>query len=77
MEGVRTGNWLTKSEAERPINRPDTGTLKGCRDRAILAVMIGCGLRRGRRTRVSGLETAVEDQVPEGFQRYLGDMQYT
>ena len=45
-QGVRTGNWLSKSQAEQLINRPDTNTLKGRRDRAILAVMIGCGLRR-------------------------------
>src|SRR5215471_13347731 len=46
VQGVRTGNWLTKGQAERLINSPDTTTLKGRRDRAILAVMIGCGLRR-------------------------------
>jgi site-specific recombinase XerD len=46
VEGTRTGNWLTKAQAEKLINRPDTSTLKGRRDRAILAVMIGCGLRR-------------------------------
>jgi hypothetical protein len=40
-QGVRTGNWLTKHQAEQLINRPDTGTLKGRRDRAILAVTIG------------------------------------
>jgi integrase len=28
------------------INAPETDTLKGLRDRAILAVLIGCGLRR-------------------------------
>ena len=45
-EGVRTGNWLTVRQAEELINAPDTGTLKGKRDRALLAVLIGCGLRR-------------------------------
>ena len=45
-EGVRTGNWLTARQAETLINTPDTATLKGKRDRALLAVMIGCGLRR-------------------------------
>src|SRR5215831_5735589 len=45
-QGTRTGNWLTKRQAETLINRPDATTLKGRRDRAILAVMIGCGLRR-------------------------------
>ena len=44
--GIRTGNWLTRFQAERLINAPDISTLKGKRDRALLAVMIGCGLRR-------------------------------
>jgi site-specific recombinase XerD len=44
--GVRTGNWLTKSEAQKLLNSPDINTLKGLRDRAILAVMLGGGLRR-------------------------------
>jgi site-specific recombinase XerD len=45
-EGTRTGNWLTKQEAQKLLNAPDTDTLKGLRDRAILALLIGCGLRR-------------------------------
>jgi len=45
-EGVRTGNWLTVHQAEKLINTPNTATLKGKRDRALLAVLIGCGLRR-------------------------------
>jgi len=45
-EGIRTGNWLTVHQAEKFINAPDTETLKGKRDRALLAVLIGCGLRR-------------------------------
>lgn len=44
--GRRTGNWLTKEEAQIWINAPDIKTLKGIRDRAILAILIGCGLRR-------------------------------
>ncbi len=44
--GVRTGNWLTREQAQELLNAPDTSTLKGLRDRAILAVLIGCGLRR-------------------------------
>ncbi|PWT80795.1 MAG: integrase [Acidobacteria bacterium] len=46
IEGTRTGNWLTKKQAEALINKPGIETLKGKRDRAMLAVMIGCGLRR-------------------------------
>lgn len=46
QQGVRSGNWLTKEQAQELINSPDTNTLKGLRDRAILGVMIGAGLRR-------------------------------
>lgn len=46
QEGTRTGNWLSKQEAQKMLNAPDTDTLKGLRDRAILAVLMGCGLRR-------------------------------
>ena len=44
--GVRTGKWLTLKQAQELIRTPDITTLKGLRDRAILAVMIGGGLRR-------------------------------
>ena len=46
QRGRRTGNWLTREEAQRWLNAPDVKTLKGIRDRALLAVLIGCGLRR-------------------------------
>jgi len=44
--GTRTGNWLTLAQAQRLLDAPDIGTGKGVRDRAILAVLLGCGLRR-------------------------------
>ena len=44
--GVRLGNWLTPEEARRLLQAPDSDTLKGKRDRAILAILLGCGLRR-------------------------------
>lgn len=44
--GVRIGNWLSKEQAQSLINTPDITTLKGLRDRAILSVMLGSGLRR-------------------------------
>lgn len=44
--GVRAGNWLTKEQAQDLLNSPDVSILKGLRDRAILAVMLGAGLRR-------------------------------
>jgi site-specific recombinase XerD len=46
QEGRRTGNWLTREEAQGWLSAPDRRTVKGRRDRALLAVLIGCGLRR-------------------------------
>src|SRR5262247_604789 len=42
--GIRTGNWLSVRQAQSLLNAPDAGTVKGLRDRAILAVLLGCGL---------------------------------
>lgn len=44
-EGTRTGNWLTKAQAQQLLNSPDTNTLKGKRDQAILALFLFSGLR--------------------------------
>jgi integrase len=46
QSGTRAGNWLTRAQAEALINLPDPATLKGKRDRALLALLLGCGLRR-------------------------------
>src|SRR6266478_3596180 len=45
--GMRLGNWLTVEEARSLWQLPSVNTLKGKRDRAILAMLLGCGLRRG------------------------------
>jgi len=45
--GMKLGNWLTVDEARTLWQLPDAFMLKGKRDRAILAVLLGCGLRRG------------------------------
>lgn len=45
-EGRRTGNWLSRDEAQSWLKAPDTYTMRGRRDRALVAVLIGCGLRR-------------------------------
>src|SRR5712692_6504451 len=44
--GIRTGNWLSLRQAQALLSTPDPTTIKGLRDRAILAVLLGCGLRR-------------------------------
>jgi site-specific recombinase XerC len=46
MTGVRVGNWLSVRQAQALLNAPDATTTKGLRDRAIIAVLLGCGLRR-------------------------------
>ena len=51
--GVRTGNWLTAEQAESLINAPNQLKIKGKRDRAVLAVMVGCGLRRSEVSELS------------------------
>lgn len=38
QEGRRTGNWLTREQAQTWLSAPDKRTLKGLRDRALLAV---------------------------------------
>ena len=45
-KGVRVGNWLSIREAQKLLNAPDVSTKKGIRDRAMLALLLGCGLRR-------------------------------
>jgi integrase len=44
--GIRMGNWLSVRQAQNLLNAPDISTVRGLRDRAILAVLLGCGLRR-------------------------------
>ncbi len=46
QEGRRAGNWLTKQQAQELLNATNGYSLKGIRDRAIIAMLIGCGLRR-------------------------------
>ena len=48
--GVRLGHWLTAHQAEQFLALPDLTTLKGIRDGAVLAVLLGAGLRRSELT---------------------------
>ena len=45
-QGIRNGNWLSLRQAQALLGAPDSTTTKGLRDRAIIAVLLGCGLRR-------------------------------
>ena len=44
--GVRIGNWLTIQQAKSLVQERPLEGLRAKRDRAILAILIGCGLRR-------------------------------
>jgi integrase len=44
--GVRLGNWLTAEQGHALWQAPDRRCLKGKRNRALLALLLACGLRR-------------------------------
>jgi site-specific recombinase XerD len=44
--GMRLGNWLTPEQGHALWQAPDRQRLKGKRDRALLALLLACGLRR-------------------------------
>jgi integrase len=45
--GVRLGNWLTAEQGRRLVHGVGPTTLGGFRDHAMVAPLLGCGLRRG------------------------------
>ena len=46
QRGTRLGNWLTREQARELLVVPDRFTLKGKRDYCVLALLVGCALRR-------------------------------
>ena len=44
--GVRLGNWLTPEQGRRLLERSMPATPRALRDHAMVAMLIGCGLRR-------------------------------
>src|SRR5229473_7441460 len=44
--GVRLGNWLTAEQGKTLLSIPAGGSVRGKRDFAMLALLLGCGLRR-------------------------------
>jgi len=44
--GVRLGNWLTPDQGRRLLDHAQLATPREARDHAMLAMLIGCGLRR-------------------------------
>jgi site-specific recombinase XerD len=55
QSGVRLGHWLTTEQAETLLAAPDLTTPKGIRDSAVLALLLGAGLRRSE---LAGLDVA-------------------
>lgn len=50
--GSRLGHWLTRNQAQELIEKPLSDTKKGMRDRVILGMLLGCGLRRDEMARI-------------------------
>jgi integrase len=44
--GVRLGNWLSAEESKSLWQAPDPARMKGKRDRALLSLLLACGLPR-------------------------------
>src|SRR6059036_337823 len=44
--GVRLGNWLTAEQSQALWQAPNPERPKGKRDRALLSILLACGLRR-------------------------------
>lgn len=61
-KGTRLGNWLNREQAKELLQVPDRSKLKGKRDYVILALLVGCALRRQELANLS-----IEDiQMREG-----------
>jgi site-specific recombinase XerD len=44
--GVRLGNWLTPEQGRRLLEATASSTIRELRDHAMIAMLLGCGLRR-------------------------------
>ncbi len=60
--GQRLGKWLTEGEAGKLLGVPDGKTRIGIRDRAILALLVACGLRRDELVRLEVRHLQLRDE---------------
>ena len=74
--GMRLGNWLTAQQANTLLRAPNLNTVRGKRDCAILALLLGCGLRRSELVHltIGHLEQREEpdSSMPAAQRRYTG-----
>jgi site-specific recombinase XerC len=63
--GYRVGNWLSTEQGMAILTNVQADTLRGKRDAAIVATLLGCGLRRSE---LAGLEL---DQIQQRDQRWV------
>jgi len=61
-QGQRLGKWLTEKEAGRLLGVPDAKTKIGLRDRAILALLVVCALRRDELVRLDVSHLQLRDE---------------
>jgi integrase len=63
--GVPVGNWLSAEQGKRLLRTVDVSSLRGKRDYATLAILLGCGLRRAELTalRVEDIQQREEHWV--------------
>ena len=63
--GVPVGNWLTVEQGKRLLLTANETSIRGKRDYATLAILLGCGLRRGDLTalRVEDIQQREEHWV--------------
>jgi site-specific recombinase XerD len=53
QKGRRLGRWLAWEEARTLLQAPNPHSIRGMRDRALLAVLVTCALRRGELSRMN------------------------
>jgi integrase len=63
--GIPVGTWLTAEQGKRLLQTVDGASLRGRRDYATLAILLGCGLRRAELTtlRVEDIQQREEHWV--------------
>ena len=61
QKGRRLGRWLAWEEARTLLQAPNPHSIRGMRDRALLAVLVACALRRGELSRMNCDHLALRD----------------